>query len=173
MVSQPRTSKDRGTIIDSFPIVELMNFRDTRFWMVFRFLCFWRWSEYTTPIMLMWFKDYLELKATEKQQTQEELMSSPYLPKRRTCACMLSRVWLFVTPWTVDARLLCHRIFLVSMLEWVAISSSMGSSLHRVQTHICVPCIGRHILYRWATWKAKVCLKVILLKMTFNDKLSV
>jgi len=38
------------------------------------------------------------------------------------------------------------------ILEWVAISSSKGSSSPSDQTHVsCVSCIGRHILYHWAT----------------------
>ena len=46
-------------------------------------------------------------------------------------------------------------IFLARILEWVAISSSRGSSLPRDQTH--VSCIGRHILYHWATGNAPPC----------------
>ena len=37
------------------------------------------------------------------------------------------------------------------ILEWVAISSSRGSSWPRAWTRIC--CIGRWILYYWATWE--------------------
>ena len=40
------------------------------------------------------------------------------------------------------------------ILEWVAISSSRGSSRLRDQTHLSVSCIGRRILYHWATRKA-------------------
>ena len=36
------------------------------------------------------------------------------------------------------------------ILEWVAISSSRGSSQPRGQTHTsCVSCIGRWVLYHW------------------------
>ena len=38
------------------------------------------------------------------------------------------------------------------ILEWVAISFSRGSSQPR--DWICVSCIGRQILYHWATWEA-------------------
>ena len=39
------------------------------------------------------------------------------------------------------------------ILEWVAISSSRGSSRSRDQTHIsCISCTGRKILYHFATW---------------------
>ena len=40
----------------------------------------------------------------------------------------------------------------VRILEWVAISFSRGSSRPRDQTH--PSCLGRRILYHWATWEA-------------------
>ena len=45
-----------------------------------------------------------------------------------------------------------HGIFQARILEWVAISSSRGSSRPRDQTR--VSCIGRWILYQGATWEA-------------------
>ena len=43
--------------------------------------------------------------------------------------CMLlSCVQLFVTPWTVVFQALVHRVFQASILEWIAISFSGGSS---------------------------------------------
>ena len=45
-----------------------------------------------------------------------------------------------------------HGIFQARILEWVAISSSRGSSQPRDWTH--VSCIGRWILYHSATWEA-------------------
>ena len=42
------------------------------------------------------------------------------------------------------------------ILEWVASSSSRGSSWPKDQTRIsCISCIGRWILYHWATWLSK------------------
>ena len=55
----------------------------------------------------------------------------------------------------VDCSLPCssvHGIFQATIVEWVAISFSRGSSQHRDRTH--VSCIGRQILYHWATWEA-------------------
>ena len=53
------------------------------------------------------------------------------------------------------ARLLCPWGFPARILEWDAISSSRGSSLPRGQTHVSyVSCIGRWVLYHWATWEA-------------------
>ena len=50
-----------------------------------------------------------------------------------------------------------HRISQVRVLEWVAISSSMGSSQPRDQTHVSyMSCIGRWILYISATWEAQL-----------------
>ena len=47
-----------------------------------------------------------------------------------------------------------HGIFEARILQWVAISSSRESSWPRDQTCICcVFCIGRQILYHWATWE--------------------
>ena len=41
------------------------------------------------------------------------------------------------------------------VLEWVAIFSSREFLWPRDQTHIsCISCIGRRILYHWATWEA-------------------
>ena len=43
------------------------------------------------------------------------------------------------------------------ILEWVAISSSRGSSQPKAQTQVscmsCVPCISRWILYHCANWE--------------------
>ena len=48
-----------------------------------------------------------------------------------------------------------HGILQARMLEWVAISSSRGSSPPRDRTYIsCISCTGRWILYYWATWEA-------------------
>ena len=44
-------------------------------------------------------------------------------------------------------------IFQARILEWVAMSFSMGSFPPRDQNYIfCISCIGRWILYYWATW---------------------
>ena len=45
-----------------------------------------------------------------------------------------------------------YGIILAGTLEWVAISSSRGSLWPRDWTR--VSCIGRQILYHWATWEA-------------------
>ena len=45
-----------------------------------------------------------------------------------------------------------HGTFQASILEWVTISFSRGSSWPRDWTHIF--CINKQILYHWATWEA-------------------
>ena len=45
-----------------------------------------------------------------------------------------------------------HGIFQARILEWAVISSCKRSFRPRDRTHVsCVPCIGRQILYHWAT----------------------
>ena len=73
-----------------------------------------------------------------------------------TDACMpvgtFSHVWLFSISWTVVCQAPLSMGF-PRILEWVAISSSRGSSWPRDQTHVsCVSCIGRWIIYHWAPW---------------------
>ena len=48
-----------------------------------------------------------------------------------------------------------HGILQARILSWVAIPFSRGSSWPRDHTCIsCISCIGRQILYHWATWEA-------------------
>ena len=58
----------------------------------------------------------------------------------------LSHIWFLFDPMGCSPPgFSVHRIFQAIILEWVAISSSRGSSWPRDRTH--VSCIGRHILY--------------------------
>ena len=67
----------------------------------------------------------------------------------------LSHVWLFATLWTVARQApLSMGFFQARLLEWVVISFSGGSWRFGGQTH--VSCIGRRILYYWATWEAHI-----------------
>ena len=68
----------------------------------------------------------------------------------RICTCHThSLVFTYTT--TAPASSV-HEIFQARILEWVAISSSRVSSRSRDWTRIS--CIGRRILYHWATWEA-------------------
>ena len=80
------------------------------------------------------------------------------------CGCVCVQLCLTLsTPWTVAHQVSVHGISQARILEWVAISSSRGSSQPRNQIHAsCVSCIGRWILYHCATWKAHFILHIIL-----------
>ena len=64
----------------------------------------------------------------------------------------------------MDCDPFVHGIFQARILEWVAISSSRGSSWPRDQT-----CIGRWILYHCVTWEAPI-LHFILAKRLRSDQ---
>ena len=57
---------------------------------------------------------------------------------------LFSHVWLFATTWTVAGQ---APLSMARIMEWVAISSSRGSSQPRNQTP--VSCTGRRVLYHW------------------------
>ena len=51
-----------------------------------------------------------------------------------------------------------HGILQARILEWVAMPSSKGSSWPRNRSHISyLSCIGRWVLYHWATWESLIC----------------
>ena len=87
---------------------------------------------------------------------QMTLQSVPKWERSTIFACMhvLSRVWLFVTLCIVAHILLLHGIFQTRIPLSAANSYSRGSSWPRDRTHIsCISCIGKQILYHWATWE--------------------
>ena len=81
---------------------------------------------------------------------------TPPTPKH-TRACMSAQLCL-----TLRALMDCsppgssiHGILQARIPEWVAVSFSRGSSQPRDRTRVsCVSCIGRQILYHWATWES-------------------
>ena len=71
------------------------------------------------------------------------------------CACSVSGVQLFATPWLQPPVSSVHGILQARTLEWVAISFSRASSPPRDQTPVsCVSCTNRQILCHWAPWEA-------------------
>ena len=68
----------------------------------------------------------------------------------------LSHVWLFCNPMDCSpSDSSVHGILQARILEWAVISSFRGSSQPRDWTRVFyVSCIGRQILYYWATWEA-------------------
>ena len=68
------------------------------------------------------------------------------------CGCVLSRVWLFATPWPSSS---VHGVLQARILEWVAISSSRASSPFRDRTCICyVTSLAGGFFTTSATWEA-------------------
>ena len=79
-----------------------------------------------------------------------KLDTCEYSSHFRLCvyAQLLSRIWLFVTPWTVACQAsLSMGFFQARILQWVPISFSTGSSQPRDQIWVsCVSCTGRLVL---------------------------
>ena len=65
------------------------------------------------------------------------------------CIQSLSCIWLFATPRTLALQApLSTKFFQAGIVEWVAFSSSRGSSPLWDWTHVsCISCIGRRVLY--------------------------
>ena len=79
--------------------------------------------------------------------------------KSRQCRvwvlCRFSCVWFCASLWIVACQAPLSMGFSRQELEWVAISSSRGSSRHRDQTCISyVSCMGRQFFTTSATWEA-------------------
>ena len=67
--------------------------------------------------------------------------------------CLISRVQLFVTSWTVTCQALLSKHSPGKNIGEGCHFLLRGSSQPRYQTHIS--CIARQILYHWATWEAQ------------------
>ena len=72
------------------------------------------------------------------------------------CCCLLVRLYLCNPVDCSQPGFSFHGIFQARILEWAAISFSREPSPPRDQT--CVSCIGRWILYHWATREARMTL---------------
>ena len=75
--------------------------------------------------------------------------------RARLHAQLLSHVWLFVTLLDYGPPgSSVHVISKARILQWAAIPFFKGSSQPTDWIHVsCVSCIGRRILYHWATWE--------------------
>ena len=76
------------------------------------------------------------------------------------CVCVCAHTHAQLCPTLcdpMDCRLpgsSVHGVLQARTLEWVAISSSRGSSQPRDWTHVsCISCIGRWILYHFTNWE--------------------
>ena len=73
------------------------------------------------------------------------------------CACMLSCIQVFVTPWTVASQASLSMGF--SRQEyWSGLSFPPPGGLpdSGMKSVSCISYIGRWILYHWATWEAQI-----------------
>ena len=133
-------------------------------------LCCYHGPELSMHIFWGGQRDWTELKGTGVSQefpTWGSVESSVESEKQYTeplsARCVLfimclhaesfSCVWLFVTSWTVACQLpLTVEFFRLRILEWVFIYYSRRSSQLRDQICVsCIFCIGRWIIYHWAT----------------------
>ena len=60
----------------------------------------------------------------------------------------------FGTPWTIAHQTSVCEILQARIQEWIAMPFSRGSSRPRDRTH--VSCVGRQVLYPWATGGAHI-----------------
>ena len=74
-----------------------------------------------------------------------------FIAKERKKVKLLSRIWLFATPWTVLPGSSIRGLFQARILEWVATSFSRRSSQPRDWTQ--VSCIVDRLFTVWATWE--------------------
>ena len=73
------------------------------------------------------------------------------------CVQFVSHVQLFLATWTAGGSpgSSVHGMLQARILEWVAISSSRGSSLPRDQTHVSLsPALAGGFFTTIATWEA-------------------
>ena len=92
-----------------------------------------------------------------KMKASGQCEKPPYLCIAVVIVKSLSRVWLFCNPMDCSPPgSSVHGILQGRILKQVAISFPRGSSPPRARTR--VSCIGRQILYRWATREAPLCI---------------
>ena len=83
------------------------------------------------------------------------------------CSYLFSRVQLFSDPMDCSPPgSSVHGISQARTLEWVAMSFSKASSPPRDWT--CISCIGRWVLYCWATWEVPLLTLLLLLLSRFS-----
>ena len=86
---------------------------------------------------------------------EDSLPAEPIVKHLTQCTLgCFSRVWLFVTPWTAAHQTSLSMGF-PRQEYWSRLPFASPEDLqHRDWTCIS-SCIGRHILYHWATWEAQ------------------
>ena len=108
---------------------------------------------------------FCNLRGVAESDTTERL-ARKLVKDKRDHLMALARIRLLGGAYTIQVGLPCRLadcsppgssvrgIFQARILEWVAVSSSRGSSPPRNRTPIsCIFWIGRQVLYRWVTWE--------------------
>ena len=116
-------------------------------------LIFWYINSY-----LFWsLSHHFSVSFSRFVQTEEAWSEISVVPSMYVCVygCVLSRIQLCDPMVCSPPGSSVRGIFQARILEWVAISYSKGYSQPRDWICIsCISCIGRQILYHWATWEA-------------------
>ena len=89
-------------------------------------------------------------RAEVKQDSYGFLLSVFFL---NCCCCLVAKLYPTLLWPSIPPGFSVHGILQTSILQWVAISFSRGSSQPRDQT--CISCIGKRILYHWAMGEAQ------------------
>ena len=107
----------------------------------------------SVPLSLLGRKSLLEFRAPEATL---EYGWQPWHRSLCVCMCVLSHVRLCGPVDCSPPGSSVRGIFQAKILEWVAISSSRGSSQPRTKpTPHVIFCIGKQILYHCTTWEAQ------------------
>ena len=112
---------------------------------------------YCWSLLLLWSYYVSKWLLHSSSLLRPQTLVSPSIPPFLKCVCSVDQSCL-----TLCDPMDCspsgssvHEILQARILEWVAISSSRGAFWLRDQVHVsCISCIGRWILYHWATWEA-------------------
>ena len=124
------------------------------------------WRRETPPTPVFWPREFHAAYTPWGHKESDKIWwlinnteASPFVRDNNsiyTTVCMFSGSYVSnsLQPCSPLRSSLCG-IFQARILKWVAISSSRRSSWPRDWTHIsCASCIGRRILYHWATREA-------------------
>ena len=128
-------------------------------------LCLWSrraWNIYVTKVKSEEYGErWLEIrKRSDNHSAQAKLQVSSWDARLEICVCAVLVTQSCPTlcnpmDWSPPGSSV-HGIFLGRILEWVAISSSRGSSWPRDPTCVSgVSCIDRQILYHCVTWQVE------------------
>ena len=144
----PRESPNFETnFLVTFPFFVTSSFVDTFFHLISKYSQTESWctSELGAALSELW-----DRHIHKSLQTKRLCRIECYV---RVYMCTLNCVQLWNTVDYSPPGSPVHRISQARIPEWVAISSSRGSSWPRDQTRVsCVSCIGRWIIYHWAPW---------------------